>query len=202
MTKTLRESVTLVLALITLVLPVTALWAQGPDLKNSSYFGIGYVASVPDMFVGVTVLGLTPGLLGGAGLLADVKLTHNSPGRSDYYRDDISVEQAELEFGDLFFSERSVWFSIDLAVVYAITRSFAAYAGGGYLKKEHYREYFDDSETRGDFGFYWVLDEEASGSRVNVLGGLLFRAGRYVVFQVGAESRPGVMAGIMLTLPL
>jgi hypothetical protein len=100
------------------------------------------------------------------------------------------------------FQHRSAWVSFDLAVVYVITRDFAAYGGGGYLKEEHYHEYFDDSQTRGDFGFYWVLDEEASGTRVNVLGGLLFRAAPYVVFQVGVESRPGAMVGVMFTLPL
>ena len=199
-----HTSVTLALALFTLSLPGSALWAQGfvPDLKNSSYLGLGYVASIPDVFVGVTALGLTPGLLGGAGLYADVKFTHDSPGRSAYFYDDISPEQAELVLGDQLFRERSAWVSIDLAVVYAINRSLAAYAGAGYLKEERYREYYDDSETRGDFGFYWVLDEEGSGSRVNVLGGMLFRAGKYVAFQVGAESRPGVMVGVMLTLPL
>jgi len=154
------------------------------------------------MFVGVTVLGLTPGLLGGAGLYADVKFTHDSPGRSAYFYNDISVEQAEIEFGDMLFRERSAWFSIDVAAVYAITRDFAVYGGGGYLKEEQYNEYWDDSETRGDSGFYWVLDEEASGTRVNVLGGMLFRAGRYVLFQVGAESRPGAMVGVIFTLPL
>ena len=197
-----RASITLVLALFTLSPPGSALWAQGPDLKHSPYLGLGYVASIPDIFVGVTVLGLTPGLLGGAGLYADVKFTPDSPASDAYFRDDISVEQAEIEFGDGLFQEQSVWFSIDLAVVYAITRSFAVYAGGGYLKEERYREYFDDSETRGNFGFYWVLDEAASGSRINVLGGLLFRASRHVVFQVGGESRPGVMVGVMLTFPL
>jgi hypothetical protein len=195
-----RAPVTLPLALFTLLLPGTALWAQ-PDLRNSSYLGIGYVTSVPDIFVGVTALGLTPGLLGGAGLLADVKFTHDSPGRDAYFRDDISVEQAEITFADQLYRERSAWLSVDLAVVYAITGNFAVYAGGGYLKEEHYREYFDDSITRGNEGFYWVLDESASRSRANALGGALFRLMPYIVFQVGLETRPGAIVGVTFTIP-
>jgi len=205
--KTPRGSVTLVLALSTLALTGTALWAQGgrpsvPDLQNSSYFGLGYVVSIPNMFVGVAALGLTPDILGGAGLYADVKFTHDSPGGDPYLIDDITVEEAENTFGDLLFEQRSAWLSIDLAVVYAVRRDFAVYAGGGYSREQHYHQYYDDSLTRGLEGFYWVLDEAESGNRVNALGGVFFRVGRYVAFQLGVESRPGAMVGVMFTLPL
>ena len=147
-------------------------------------------------------LGLTPAVLGGAGLYADVKFTHNSPGRDPYYLDDISVEDAEITYGDRLYLNKSTWLIVDLAVVYSLNRDFAVYAGGGYVREERYRQYYDDQRERGNLGFYWVLDEAASGTRVNALGGALFRASRYVLFQVGLESRPGVMVGAMITLPL
>ncbi len=122
------------------------------------------------MFVGIAALGLTPGILGGAGLHADVKFTHDSPGRDDYFYDDVTVEQAEITFGDLVFERRSAWLSIDLALVLAVRRDFALYTGGGYSRERRYRQYFDPTITRGFEGFYWVLDEAESGNRVNALG--------------------------------
>lgn len=191
------------LVLWTLLVPGTGLRAQPvPDLKNSTHLGVGYVTSMPDIFVGITALGLTPALLGGAGLYADVKFSHDSPGDDPYYRDDISVDDAEITYGDQLLREKSTWLTVNFAVVYSLSRDFALYAGGGYLREEHYREYYDDQLERGNLGFYWVLDEAASGTRVNVLGGGLFRASRFLLFQVGMESRPGVMVGVMLTLPL
>jgi hypothetical protein len=198
-----RGLVALVLVLWTLSVPRTVLQAQlVPDLKNATHIGVGYVASMPNVFVGISALGITPGILGGAGLYADVKFSHDSPGNRPEYRDDISVETAEITYADQLFEEKSAWLTIDLAVVYSINPDFAVYAGGGYSKKNHYREYFDDQRERGDLGFYWVTDEEASGSRVNALGGALFRASRWILFQVGFESRPGVLVGLTFTLPL
>lgn len=195
--------IALVLVIWTVSAPGTALRAQPiPDLKNSTHLGVGYAVSMPDIFVGITALGLTPAVLGGAGLLADVKFTHDSPGSDPYYRDDISVEEAEITYGDFLSREKSTWLTVDLAVVYVLNRDFAVYVGGGYSKEEKYREYYDDEHERGNLGFYWVLDEAGSGTRVNVLGGALFRASRYVMFQVGMESRPGVIVGVVLTLPL
>jgi hypothetical protein len=197
-----RGSVALALVFWTLSIPAPLRAQQVPNLKNSTHLGVGYVASMPNMFVGITALGLTPGLLGGAGLYADVKFSHDSPGRDPNYRSEISVDVAEITYGDLLFQKKGAWLTIDLAVVYSLNRDFALYAGGGYSREEQYREYYDDQEERGDGGFYWVLDEAASGTRVNALGGALFRASRNVLFQVGFESRPGVMVGVMFTLPL
>jgi len=198
-----RRSVTLMLTLAILTLPGAVLRAQAvPDLRNSSYVGLGYVASIPDMFVGGTALFLSPEIFGGAGLYADVRLTPSSPGGDPYFRSDISVDQAELAFGDRLFQEKSVWLSVDLAVVYVLAREFAVYAGAGYLRERKYREYFDDSLTRGFDGFYWVLDDAESRTRVNVLGGAFFRVSRYVFFQMGLEARPGANVGITLALPI
>ena len=91
------------------------------------------------------------------------------------------------------------WTTIDFGVVYAITQEFAVYGGAGYSKETHYRQYFDNSQTRGDFGFYWVADPAASGTRINVLGGALVRFSRFLVFQLGGESAPqAVNVGVTL----
>lgn len=193
--------------LATLLLIASPLRGQGglgrvTDLRNSSHLGVGYVASIPEMFLGFTALGLTPGVLGGAGLLADVKFSSSSPSQETYYDPRITVARAENQFGDFLVQEESTWLAVDLALVYAVTPELALYAGAGYSKEQHYREYYDDSLTRGLAGFYWIPDPAASGNRVNALGGALLRAGRHVLFQVGVEARPrGADVGVMLTLP-
>lgn len=193
------------LALLGISLPGMALQGQGTgpgvgDLRAATYVGIGYVASVPTTFLGFSALVTTPRVLGGAGVYADVKLTTGSPGEDPFFLPGVSVADAEVSFGDLLYHEESDWVSVNLALVYAVTGEFAVYGGGGYSKREHYRQYFDDSQTRGELGFYWVADPDNSGTRVNVLGGALLRVTRFALFQLGVESQPlGVDVGLMLT---
>ena len=199
-----RAFVTFALAVSILTFPFAAVSAQArrQDLRNSSTLGFGYVVSVPNMYVGFAALGLSPKFFGGAGLYGDVKFTHDSPGGLPEYRAGISREQAELEYGDHLFEERSAWVAVNLALAYAITREFGLYAGGGYARERHYRLYFDESQSRGLEGFYWIPDDAASGNRVNALAGMLIRAGPHLVFQAGGETRPvGITVGVMLTLP-
>lgn len=181
-------------ALLSLSLPGTALYAQGrhlgSGLRATPHLGIGYVASVPTTALGFSALYITPKLFGGAGVFADVKVTTSSPGSSPYYLPNVTVTQAEVTFGDQLYDQQSDWTTIDFGVVYAITQEFALYGGAGYSKETHYRQYFDDAQTRGNFGFYWVADPAASGTRINALGGALVRFSRFLMFQLGGESAP------------
>ena len=203
MTTNSRASITVLLALATLTLPVREVRAQGQrpllaDMRNSSRVGVGYVVNIPNTFVGFTALGMTPKLFGGAGVYADVKFTTSSPGSDLYYLSGISVQQAEGTFGDQFFREQSDWLSINFALVYALGRELAVYGGAGYTRERRYREYFDDSQSRGELGFYWISDSAASGNRVNLLGGAFLRLGRSVMFQMGVEAQPkGATVGVM-----
>ena len=199
---------TLPVVIGTLLLSTSALRAQAgrprvSDLRNTSHLGVGYVASIPEMFIGFTGLALTPSVLGGAGLYADVKLSSSSPGKDPYLDPAITVDQAANQFGDFLFEEQSAWLTVNLALAYALLPELAVYAGGGYSRERHYRQYFDNAQTRGLQGFYWIPDPAASGNRVNLLGGVLLRAGRYLVFQMGLEAQPrGADVGVMVTLPL
>jgi hypothetical protein len=201
------SSTVLVLALWGLALPGAGLHAQlepvGPHLRNSAYIGIGYVTNVPNTFVGFNLLGLTPKLLGGAGLYADVKFTTSSPGSQSSFLEGVSVEQAEITFGDQLFEQKSDWLSFNVALVYAVTPELALYGGAGYAKETAYKQYFDNSEIRGEFGFYWIEDPANSGNRVNVLGGGFIRLARFLLFQVGAEAQPlGATLGLTFTFAL
>jgi hypothetical protein len=206
-----RMPVLLVIALIGASLCAGPLHAQRrrplvPDLRNSPYLGVGYVANIPEAFTGAAVFVLTPSILGGAGLYADFKITPSTPTKAmaqgqRLYDPTITVQQAD-GFGDFLFDQKSTWLSINVALVYAVIPEFAVYGGMGYAKENHYREYYDDAENRGVFGFYWIPDPAASGQRLNVMGGTLSRLTKYVVAELGLESQPfGVTGGVILTLP-
>lgn len=171
-----------------------------PTFKNVTHVGVGWVANVPNTYLGFSTLGLFPGIVGGAGLYADVKLTTSSPGDEPGYLPNVTPQDAELTYGDLLFDEQSDWLTVDLALVYAVSPELAVYGGAGYARRTHFRQYFDDSETRGEFGFYWVSDADRSGTRVNALGGVMIRLTRFTAFQVGGETQPpGVTLGLTLT---
>lgn len=202
MTTNSHASLTVLLALATLTLPGREVRAQGRplvrDMRNSSRVGVGYVANIPKTFLGFTALGITPKLLGGAGVYADVKFTTGSRSNDPFYLSDVSVLQAEATFGDLLFREQSDWLSINFALVYAVSPELVVYGGAGYTREKHYIEYFDDAESRGELGFYWILDSGASGNRVNLLGGVFFRIGRSIMLQTGVEAQPtGATVGVM-----
>ncbi len=193
-----------VVALVGMAMFPGSLRAQlSPDLQNAAHVGVGYMPNVPVTPLGFSVLAVSPKLFGGAGVQASVRFTTDSPGNSPFFMSGMTVADAEIGFGDLLFEEKSDWLAVNLALVYALSGELALYGGAGYAKEDRYREYFDESRTRGDFGFYWVEDPEASGTRVNVLGGLIFRLTRAVYFQIGAESAPrGGNVGIVIALPL
>jgi hypothetical protein len=201
----LRASIVL-LALGCLSLVGGPLAAQGaPSLRNSSRIGVGYVANIPNTFLGFSVLGLTDKVFGGAGLYADFKTTTTDHRSDPDYLTGVTIEDAELTYADLLYTEESEWLSVDVALVYAVTPDLALYGGAGYSRERHYQQYYDDRvpPLHGEFGFYWIDDPEGSGDRVNVLGGVLFRLTKYALFQLGGEMQPpGVTVGVILALPL
>jgi hypothetical protein len=201
----LRASIAL-LALGCLSLVGGPLAAQGaPSLRNSSRIGVGYVANIPNTFLGFSALAMTYKLFGGAGLYVDFKTTTTDHRSDPDYLTGVTIEDAELTYADLLYTEESEWLSVDVALVYAVTPDLALYGGAGYARERHFRQYFDDSvpPERGEFGFYWIDDPEGSGNRVNVLGGALFRLTKYALFQIGGEMQPpGVTVGVILALPL
>lgn len=206
MSKILRVLTTQVLVCSVLTFCAPALSAQEsrpmvPDYRSWPTLGVGYVVNAPNAYIGFSAMRIMPKLFGGAGLYADVKFTHDTPEDDIAFTTLYTVPEARAN-GDHNFEHDDVWFSANLALVYAITHEVAAYLGGGYSKQKHYREFFDTTLTRGFEGFYWIYDEASSGNRVNALGGLMMRAARNLTIQIGGETQPlGATVGLMITLP-
>lgn len=194
------------LALVFVVGFASTLQAQ-TGLPRPRGFGLapqwsaGYVINAPSQMLGFSTMFMGPPL-GRWGVYLDAKFTMESPTDEPGYDPAETVGQAEQRGDDLFSSE-SVWQTFNVGAVRAMTPSLALYAGLGYSRESAYREYFNPARDRGEFGFYWVDDDDGSGSRINVFGGVWLHVVGNLMFQVGAESAPrGFTVGAAYILPL
>jgi hypothetical protein len=197
-----RAAAALALALAAL-LPAGQAQAQRRDAGQGAgtQFRIGYVANVPNMFLGGSI-SIFPGALPGWGLYADVKLDVESPADDEGFIDSLTVEDVENDLGDAVFGQDGSWNSVNVAVVRAISPELAVYVGGGAGMRKEYRQYFDNETELGISGLYWVEDAEVSGTYLNGMAGVMLRLTSVVTAQFGAEtSPPGFTVGLQLTLP-
>lgn len=170
--------------------------ADGPVFPRP-VFMVGYVVNAPEQLVGGGAAFLPPGF-GGWGIYADVKGVTDSPANESSYAASVTREEAE-SFGDAIQSERSAWRSFNVAVLRAFRDDVIVYVGGGASKETPFIEYYDATQERGRFGYYWVRDAEMEAWRANAMGGIYFRLMRNLAFQFGAELAPrGVTAGALL----
>ncbi|HEU0300165.1 MAG TPA: hypothetical protein VFR37_11940 [Longimicrobium sp.] len=191
-------------ALLLTALPATA--QIGVPASRARAFqprvGIGYLANVPNQFVGGSAHVLLD-VFGGVGLYVDAKFDPESPEDSEGFIDSLTVAEVEENFNDQFFSEEGSWTSFNVAVMKALGPQFVVYAGAGWADAKQYVEFLDSDRDLGESGFYWVRDEENSGGEVNVMGGAMFQLTSNIAFQVGAESAPGgFTVGASYLIPL
>ena len=169
---------------------------------NMPRLGIGYVTNSPEMFSGVGGY-VVLDVLGGLGLYVDGKLGLNSPAGEVDYVDSLTVRDVDGAPGMNLELEESGWWSVNAAVLRPISPELMLYLGGGYAYDTRFRRYRDASMELGTFGYYWVRDEEASGGRLNVLGGAFFRMSESLALQFGAEMEPpGFTVGLSYSLSL
>lgn len=165
--------------------------------------GIGYVANIPNQLVGVTGHFVSPSLLGGLGLYVDAKLDNSSPEDEEGFIPDLTAEEVEDTENDVVFQRAGSWQTVNVALMKPVTSQLVAYAGAGVSKVTEYNEYFDEQREMGRLGFYWVEDEERSGTRTNFMGGVFFQLGESFAVQMGGETRPaGFTMGLTYLLPL
>lgn len=151
---------------------------------------VGYVTNLPHQPVGGAVAAIPPGL-GGWGLYLDAKSGAASPADDSSFMDEVTRQEAEAQFGDLFQNDRSVWTSLNVAVVRAFRPDVVVYVGGGASREESFVRFLDQQRERGDtFGNYWVRDPEAEGWRANMIAGMFFRIARHIAISFGAEAAP------------
>lgn len=165
-------------------------------------FGVGYVANMPNQFAGVSAHFISE-YFGGVGVYVDAKFDVESPEDEEGFEPGLTAAQVDDERGDQLFHEDGSWRSFNVALMKAIAPQFVVYAGAGLADGKHYGQYIDTTGELGMEGFYWVRDEENSGSEINVLGGAFFQLTRSIAFQVGAETKPGGFSvGVSYLVPL
>jgi hypothetical protein len=176
--------------------------AQAPasDFTTSPHVLVGYVANAPNIFVGGGAMLLQPR---GVGFFADVRTTWDSPSDRAGFMPGITADEAFARYGDFRTGSANDWLSINAGLTRVLTPELAVFAGAGYVQRRAFEEFWDDSLERGEFGYYWVEDDVFTGPGVNVLAGLVFRAGRNLAFQLGGELLPlGATIGVHYALPL
>jgi hypothetical protein len=165
--------------------------------------GVGFVASAPHEYLGVSVHAVSGRVLGGLGVYVDAKMGTESPRDEEGFNPDLTAQEVDDLYGDQIFSTRSDWRSVNVALVRPVLRELMVYLGAGYSEETVYREYLDPEGERGVLGFYWVEDPDASGPEVNLLGGAMFGISSNVYIQFGVETKPrGVTVGASYSLPL
>jgi hypothetical protein len=170
--------------------------------ETESRIGVGYSANVPNQFAGVSghYLGRA---LGGFGIYVDAKFDLESPRDDPGWTDTLTARDVEDRIGDRLFARDGSWTSVNVALMRSFGPQTAVYLGAGYADGTEFRQYEDETGERGFFGTYWVLDEEASRARLNVLGGVFLQMGRNFAAQFGAESAPGgFTVGLSYLIPL
>lgn len=183
------------------LIPAGQAQAQRRDEPPATELRLGYVANIPNQFLGAS-LTVMPASLRGWGLYADFKIDIESPADDDGYIDSLTAADVDNDLGDALFGVDGSWTSANLAVVRAISPELAVYAGAGAGFRKEYNQYFDEDAELGISGLYWVEDTDVSGTYVNGIAGVLLRLTGSVTAQFGAESAPpGFTIGLQLAIP-
>ena len=180
--------------------------AQRPEVSGGfeelPRIGVGYVTNAPNMFLGGSAH-FVADFAGGLGLYVDYKRSTSSPRDESDFIDSLTVADVENLPGHEQDFEEDAWWSVNGALVRPISRELMLYVGAGYTNEDVYWRYNSDDPDLGSFGRYWVADEEASGGRVNFLGGAFLRMSRRISLQFGLETEPsGFTVGGSYSLPL
>lgn len=191
-----------------LALPIVALFAgsapaeaQRSEAPDPPRFGLGYVANAPELLAGAGAYVILP-ILGGLGLYLDAKFDADPRTGDDRFEEDLTAQEVDDEIGDEFRDDDSSFRSFNAAVVRPVTPSLMLYGGLGYTEETFYRQYYDETGTRGLAGSYWVAAPGLDTSGLNVLAGMFLRMTSRFNAQFGVESAPrGATVGISVSLP-
>ena len=182
--------------------PVAAQVAPPSGFEQLPRIGVGYVANAPNMYVGGSAYFLTD-VMGGLGLYADFKKSQSSPADGADFIESMTPDEAELLIDHEFSFDEDVWWSVNAALIRPISPELMLYLGAGFTDEKKYLRYTTTDQDFGLMGRYWIADEEASGTRVNVLAGAFLRITQHLAVQFGGELAPrGLTVGGSFSLPL
>jgi hypothetical protein len=180
----------LIAAALMLAAPAAPIAAQDVPPAAGQVYGLGLVAGVPEMMLGLTFhgSGRRPGLY------LDFRISLHGPG-DDYYENIASWEADR--WGDRVTDEFVQNLGLNVGLVTPRLGPVALYGAGGPVMKQHYQERYDPMRILGTGGRYVIDAPEGVAWGVNLMAGALVRAGSNMFVQAGVESMPrGVTLGI------
>lgn len=178
-----------------------SLEGQSPDIRLAPYSGAGYSASLPGVLTGLGAFHIMPER--GFGLFVNGHFTLDSPGGDAFFFDDRTPDQAAEE-GHRFLREEPAYLSFGVGLLRAFDPEVAFYAGVGVTRERIYEEWEhpEQPDDFGDFGHYWVENDDLERTGVNVTAGLFIQGGRHLFFRVGGELFPlGGSLGVYWAFP-
>jgi hypothetical protein len=168
----------------------------GRDFHNGMRTAIGYSGVLPDAAAGIGVWHMVSTRYG---IFADAKMTPTS--RRDHEMHcppavvPCTVAQVEQEFVHLIIRDDDEHVIFNVGGMYAITREFMFMLGGGVARTRSVREYFDESEEPiTDTGQYFVDHDPDPDTSLQLVAGMMIRAGQRLAFRFGYETVPGGMS--------
>lgn len=178
--------------------------AQGEPLPlDHVQFGVGYVADAPTSMGGGAFYFVMP-RWGGVGLYFDAKFDVSKLSGEQGYDPSITARQVlESVPGQSYLKTEEDWWSVNMAVVKALSPFFSLYAGGGIARATPYLLFtVPQDATVGLGGVLWAEDPEGVHTEVNLMFGMMTRLTSHVTAQFGYEAQPkGVTAGLTLRIP-
>lgn len=166
------------------------------DFHSGMRTAIGYSGALPAAAAGVGVWNMVSTQFG---IFADAKMTPTS--RRDHAMHcpptltPCTVAQVEAERNDLIIRDDDEYVIFNAGGMYAITREFMFMLGGGLARTRSVREYFDESEDPiTETGQYFVDHQPDPETTLQLVAGMMIRAGDRLAFRFGYETAPGGMS--------
>jgi hypothetical protein len=185
------------LAVVFFLASATAAEAQlRRDFHSGMRMGIGYTGALPDALAGIGAWHMVSTRYG---IFADAKMTPTS--RRDHVMHcppgivPCTVEQVESTRNDIIIRDDDEYLIFNAGGMYAITPEFMFMLGGGAARKRTVREYFDESEEPiTETGQYFVDHQTDAETELQLVAGMMIRAGDRLAFRFGYETAPGGMS--------
>jgi hypothetical protein len=166
------------------------------DFHSGMRTAIGYSGVLPDAVAGVGVWNMVAGPFG---VFADAKMTPTS--RRDHAMhcppvlETCTVEYVESQYIHNIIRDDDEYMIFNVGGMYAITPEFMFMLGGGAARTRTVREYFDEAEEPiTETGQYFVDHQAEPETELQLVAGMMIRAGDRIAFRFGYETAPGGMS--------
>jgi hypothetical protein len=159
-------------------------WLQ-PSTKKRNWFFLEVATTPPKPTIGSKFFWVTEE--DEARFYIGVKSTWNRRPKTNDLTDNMSFNEAENIFQDNLVAKKEGWTSVDLGVTGLANRHMAFYGGIGFKWFWNAKQYYDESQTLGNQGYYWIHE---NGDKRYLNAGWLFIVAQRICLDIGFDTKP------------